>query len=183
MVRLILFAAFSGVLLHISRASITNARSHGFFRFFAWESILALILLNIGEWFRDPLAPHQVASWILLAASLVPGVPGVYFLRTRGLPNPDQRQNDGLVGIEKTTHLVTTGPFRYIRHPLYTSLLLLAWGVFFKNPSGAGAALALGASAFLLAAARAEEIENLRFFGHDYRSYMQRTKRFIPFVF
>ena len=88
-----------------------------------------------------------------------------------------------LLGIEKTTRLVTTGAFRYIRHPLYSSLLLLAWGVFFKNPSWAGICLALGATAFLVATAMVEEAENLLYFGPVYREYMRRTKMFIPYLF
>jgi len=182
-IKLIFFAAFSAGLVYASRASITVPRSHGFYRFFAWESILALIILNIGRWFQDPFSVHQFVSWILLAASLLPGLPGIHFLRTRGIPDPRRREDGSLVGIEKTTRLVTTGPFKYIRHPLYSSLLLLAWGVFFKYPSVVGAGLALGATAFLLAAAKVEEAENLSYFGSDYRTYMRTTKMFIPFVF
>ena len=88
-----------------------------------------------------------------------------------------------LVGIEKTTRLVTTGIFKYIRHPLYSSLLLLAWGVFFKNPSWAACGLAVGATAFLLATARTEEAENVRYFGSAYQAYMRQTKMFIPYFF
>ena len=183
MIKLVFFAVFSVGLLYVSRASITVPRSHGFYRFFAWESILALTILNIERWFQDPLAAHQLVSWILLTASFLPGVPGIHFLRTRGIPDPRRTENGSLVGIEKTTRLVTTGPFKYIRHPLYSSLLLLAWGVFFKNPSVVGAGLALGASAFLLATAKVEEAENLSYFGSDYRTYMRKTKMFIPFVY
>jgi protein-S-isoprenylcysteine O-methyltransferase Ste14 len=50
--------------------------------------------------------------------------------------------------IEKTTILVTTGAYRYIRHPLYSSLLFLAWGIFFKAPSWPGGLLALAATFF-----------------------------------
>ena len=66
---------------------------------------------------------------------------------------------------------------------MYSSLLLLAWGVFWKAPSMAGAALVAIATGCLLATARAEERENLHFFGPAYAAYMRRTKRFIPFLF
>ena len=75
-----------------------------------------------------------------------------------------------LLCFEKTTQLVTTGAFKYIRHPLYSSLLLLAWGVFFKRPSWVGAGVALGATAFLLATAKVEELENIRYFGATYQA-------------
>jgi protein-S-isoprenylcysteine O-methyltransferase Ste14 len=38
-------------------------------------------------------------------------------------------------------------------------------------------------SAFITAAAKVEERENLRKFGADYAEYMKSTKMFIPFVF
>ena len=88
-----------------------------------------------------------------------------------------------MLSIEKTTRLVTTGAFKYIRHPLYSSLVLLAWGVFFKHPSWLAGGVVLGATAFLVATAKAEEVENGRYFGTAYQAYMQRTKMFIPFIF
>ena len=86
-------------------------------------------------------------------------------------------------GFEDTTALVVVGIYKYIRHPLYGSLLLLAWGVFFKAPSLIGGILSLGASAFLVATARVEESEDLKKFGADYAAYMKTTKMFVPFVF
>ena len=78
---------------------------------------------------------------------------------------------------------MTTGAFKYIRYPFYSSLLLLAWGVFFKHPSWVASGVVLGATAFLLATAKVEEVENVRYFGAAYRTYMRHTKMFIPFVF
>ena len=46
-----------------------------------------------------------------------------------------------------------------------------------------GIALALGASGCLIAAAVAEERENLVSFGPIYVGYMKRTQRFVPFLF
>jgi len=165
-----------------SRASLLAPRSHGFHRFFAWEIILVLVVLNLRNWFRDPFSWHQILSWILLIASLFPVFLGMRMLRRAGKPDP-QRDEVPLVGIEKTTALVTTGIYHYIRHPLYTSLLLLSWGVFFKEPDWLNGLLALAATGFLLATAVVEERENLAYFGEAYRVYMQHTRRFIPFVF
>jgi protein-S-isoprenylcysteine O-methyltransferase Ste14 len=88
-----------------------------------------------------------------------------------------------MLEFEKTTSLVTVGAYRYIRHPLYSSLLFLAWGVFFKNPSWPGAILAVTATLFLVMTARMEEAEDVRFFGPAYQAYMKQTKMFIPFLF
>lgn len=185
MFRIFLFAIFSAALVYVSRASLKTARSHGFYRFFAWECILALFILNFispQQWFGDPLSVHQLISWALLAGSIVPGVYGVRLLLTKGKPDARRTQDTPLVWIEKTTQLVTTGVFKYIRHPLYSSLLLLAWGVFFKRPHWDSGGVVLGATVFLLVTAKIEETENIRYFGAAYRDYMQQTKMFIPFV-
>ncbi len=86
-------------------------------------------------------------------------------------------------GIETTTQLVDSGVFRFIRHPLYTSLLLFGWGVFVKHPTWTAAGIALGATAFLMATTLYEEEENLGRFGEVYADYQKRTWRMIPFVF
>ena len=75
------------------------------------------------------------------------------------------------------------GSYRYIRHPLYSSLLFLAWGIFFKAPSGLGIFILLAASLALFATARVDEEENIRYFGEEYLEYMRNTKMFIPFLF
>ena len=186
MPRVILFLAFSFTLVWVSRASLADVRSHGFYRFFAWECILGLCLINfvnLEQWFGNLFSVHQMVSWVLMFSSIVPVAYGTHSLRTHGKPDAGRSGDESLMWIEKTTRLVTTGVFGYIRHPLYSSLLLLAWGVFFKHPSWLGSGLALGATAFLLATAKVEEGENTRYFGSAYRDYMQHTRLFIPFVF
>jgi protein-S-isoprenylcysteine O-methyltransferase Ste14 len=181
-VKLVCFLVATVGLVYVSRASLAVPRSHGFFRFFAWEAILGLALLNIDVWFRDPFSWHQLISWILLLASAFLVIAGVRLLRQMGKPDA-QRDDVPMVAFEKTTTLVTKGAYRYIRHPLYSSLLFLAWGIFFKAPSWLGGLLALAATLCLVATARAEEAENLRFFGEEYREYMNQTKKFIPYLF
>ena len=181
LVKVTLLVAGTLVLAYVSRASLASPRSHGFFRFFAWEAILALALLNVGVWFREPFAWCQIISWTLLLSSLFLVIHGVHLLRVIGQPS-DQRQETPLVAFEKTTALVTVGAYRYIRHPLHSSLLFLTWGIFFKDPSWPGGLLALAASRFLVVTPRAEEAEDRRFFGETYQEYMQETKMFIPFL-
>ncbi|MCP5366615.1 MAG: isoprenylcysteine carboxylmethyltransferase family protein [Hyphomicrobiales bacterium] len=181
-IKVALFVAASGAIAWLSRRPLTDPRHHGFYRFFAWEAILALFLMNVDHWFADPFSPRQLAAWALLIVSLVLIVEGVRLLRGRG--RPDQaREGDALLGIEKTTELVTTGAYRYIRHPFYASLLYLAWGICLKQPGAVQVALALVATGFLVATAKAEERENIAYFGDAYRDYMTRTKMFIPLLF
>ncbi len=170
-------------LIYVSRASLSKPRSHGFYRFFAWELILALWLRNIPRWFADWATWHQVISWVLLFACIVPLWFGVRALGSRGRADPQQRAEPELLGFERTTQLVTDGVYRYIRHPLYSSLFILDWGIFFKQPSWLGLALAGATSLLLVATARSDEAECIEAFGAAYRQYMQRTRMFIPYVF
>ena len=181
-IKLIVFTLASLGIIYISRSSLRHSRSHGFYRFFAWEAILALALLNIDHWFDDPFSPWQILSWIFLVISLFLVIHGVQLLRLVGKPD-QQRQDEALLGVEKTSQLVTTGAYRYIRHPMYSSLLFLAWGIFFKLPSLVGGILAGIATIFLVLTARAEETENIRNFGEGYVEYMRKTKMFVPYLF
>jgi len=182
--RLVLFVGASLVLGYVSKDSLSRPRSHGFYRLLAWESILALVLLNFrgfATWFGDPFCLRQLVSWALLLGSIVPVSWGAHLLRTRGRPKAT-RDDPQLFEFEKTTQLVTAGVFKYVRHPLYSSLLLLTWGVFFKRPFGPAGGLALCATALLTATAKTEESENRRYFGTAYDTYMRDTKMFIPFI-
>jgi protein-S-isoprenylcysteine O-methyltransferase Ste14 len=182
MLKLIIFIGGSAGIVYVSWTSLTVLRSHGFYRFFAWEFLLVLFLLNMEGWFRDALSPHQIVSWVLLILSAFLVVHAVHLLRRTGKPDP-RRDDMPMLGIEKTTTLVTKGAYRYIRHPMYSSLFLLGWGIFFKDPSWPGVSLTVGVTIFLLATAKIEEAENKRFFGRTYQDYMERTKMFIPFLF
>jgi protein-S-isoprenylcysteine O-methyltransferase Ste14 len=176
------FLVVSAGLIYVSRKSLRRPRTHGFCRFFAWECLLALCLLNLRRWFVNPWSVPQLISWLLLVISAGLAIHGVVMLRRRGQPR-DDRRDDALIGLERTTALVAEGAYRYIRHPLYSSLFFLGWGVFCKDLTWLGGALAVAATLFLVITAKVEEAEDLRFFGPLYQAYMRRTKRFIPFIF
>ena len=175
MIRLIIFIVISVGFIVWSWPFLCNPRSHGFFRFFAFEATVALILLNIMQWFHNPLSTHQIVSWVLLGVSLFMAVHGFYLLNKIG-----KVKN---YNIEETTALVMVGAYQYIRHPLYSSIFFMGWGVFFKDPSLLGIILVMAISAFITATAKVEERENLHKFGADYAEYMKKTKMFIPFCF
>jgi hypothetical protein len=63
-------------LTSASWAFLRARRSHGFPRFFAWETILALVLLNGKYWFRYSSPLKIVATAVLLVsiASVVEGI-------------------------------------------------------------------------------------------------------------
>lgn len=168
---LALWGIFTVLLL-----GFTLSRSHPyrFTRFLAFESIQSLIFLNARVWFLEPFAWYQLLSWFFLAGSLILVSWGFALLKTRGKPDGD---------VEETTSLVTTGLYRYIRHPLYSSIIIFALGAFLKDPSWVGALLVLTTALGVILTARIEESHNLERFGEEYRTYMKNTSRFIPFIY
>ena len=182
MLEMIVFSGVTLVLAFVSRSFLSHPRSHGFYRFFAWEFMLGLFVLNMRHWYDRSDPGFHIISGILFAASLFLVLFGIGLLKMAGKPDSD-RDDAPLFEFEKTTSLVTTGIYGHIRHPIYGSLFLLCWGFFFKHPSLAGGILALVACGFLLLATRAEEAENIRYFGNEYREYMKRTRMFVPFIF
>jgi len=179
----IVFVLLSIILIAISWSSLQKPYSHGFYRFFAWECILGLFLINVKFWFYKPFSGNQVIAWILLVVCLVPLLSGIYGLRKRGKPSEHREGDASLLAFEKTTALVTGGIYHFIRHPLYSSLFLLVWGIFFKHPSWEGIILASISTILLLYTAKADEAECVQFFGDQYLDYMKHTKMFIPKVF
>jgi protein-S-isoprenylcysteine O-methyltransferase len=88
------------------------------------------------------------------------------------------------VTIEKDHELVERGPFRMVRHPSYTGVLMAFMG--FALSLGNWAALLvilLPITAAFVHRMNVEEDALSRAFGLKYTDYMQRTKRLVPFVY
>jgi protein-S-isoprenylcysteine O-methyltransferase Ste14 len=172
--QVLLFVVLSAVAVVASLHAWRTRLAYGFFRFFGFEVLALHIVWNAGRWFRDPLSIRQIVSWIIIAASTALAVHGVYLLRSVGKARHRV--------MEDTETVVEVGVYRFIRHPLYASLLFFGWGVFLKGPDLPSAALALAATAFWVATARYEERFNIDRFGVAYSEYMKRTKMFVPFL-
>jgi protein-S-isoprenylcysteine O-methyltransferase Ste14 len=179
--KVILFIALSLPVIYLSKRALFDIKSHGFPRFFSWECIIALFVANYKFWFIEPSSVKQVISWLLLSISAYMVVAGVVLLRRASKPGI-VRVDDRLFKFEKTTELVTAGIFKYIRHPLYSSLIFLSWGIYFKHPTVILTLVAMISSVLLWFTAVGDEKECIAYFGDSYRDYMKRTKRFIPFV-
>jgi protein-S-isoprenylcysteine O-methyltransferase Ste14 len=78
--------------------------------------------------------------------------------------------------------LVTTGPYRAIRHPIYTAVCLFAWAGIFANLSAYSVLVGLVLTAGAIVRIFAEERVLVQEYP-DYAQYAQRTKRMVPFVF
>jgi len=181
MERIVVFGILSLPVVYLSWRTLFVVKSHGFYRFFSWECILWLFVSNYKLWFDDPFSIRQIFSWVFLFASVYLVIAGVVLLKKKGklLKNRDEKE---LFQFEKTSELIDQGIFKYIRHPLYSSLLFLTWGIFLKNTTISLFFVAVSSSLFLFFTAIFDEKECIKYFGNQYAEYMKRTKRFIPFI-
>jgi protein-S-isoprenylcysteine O-methyltransferase Ste14 len=182
MIRIILFIACTLFFLRISWRALKNPGTHGFYRFFIFEGILLLVLVNHPYWFSDPFSPTHLLSWFLLLVSIVFIIQSLIMLKRQG-GHAERAEMPENFAFENTVNVVETGVYRYVRHPMYSSLLFLAWGAFFKHIKPLNIALIFTVSVLLVIAAKVEERENIRYFGAAYQRYMQRTKMFVPWLF
>lgn len=83
--------------------------------------------------------------------------------------------------IQKDHTLVVRGPYKYVRHPMYTSFLLYFLGVSLLSANAFVAVMgALALVATMIVRTPKEEAMMIERFGDQYREYMKRTSRHIP---
>jgi protein-S-isoprenylcysteine O-methyltransferase Ste14 len=81
-------------------------------------------------------------------------------------------------------HLIQSGPYRVIRHPIYTAAVLwmIGWPLIIRSFIGAGIGLC-----FLIPSLRQrirdEESNLLKVFGEEYGRYQEKTWRLFPYLF
>jgi protein-S-isoprenylcysteine O-methyltransferase Ste14 len=87
------------------------------------------------------------------------------------------------VAVRPTQSVVQSGPYRYVRHPSYSGLLLSTLGLGLALTNWASLAVVLaGVLLGLFYRVRVEERALVDALGQPYVDYMRRTKRFIPCV-
>jgi protein-S-isoprenylcysteine O-methyltransferase Ste14 len=127
------------------------------------------------DWMAWAALPLPVwLRWLGLATAVASGLLLVWTFRHLG------RNLTDTVVTRKDHTLVTSGPYRYVRHPFYLSFAL---GVLGGSLVTANWFILLGGSvplAFLAARTRIEEQKLIDRFGGAYRSYMERVGRFWP---
>ncbi|MEO6285365.1 MAG: isoprenylcysteine carboxylmethyltransferase family protein [Dyadobacter sp.] len=86
------------------------------------------------------------------------------------------------MSLKEKPDLITTGPYHFVRHPIYTGLLAAILGT---NIGGSFMTLIwlLLAAIFFIYSAKKEEKMMLLQFPDEYPAYMQRSKMLIPFIF
>ena len=90
-------------------------------------------------------------------------------------------QFDTTLHIQANHQLITHGPYRWVRHPMYTTLFSMGLGWFLLTANWlVGVPLMLGITLVVISRVRKEEAVLLNLFGDEYQTYLQRTGRFLP---
>lgn len=83
----------------------------------------------------------------------------------------------------KEQTLITSGPYRFIRHPIYTAFLLILGSTFFISANWLIGLCWTGMTVLeILSRIQFEESLMLEYFGEQYRDYMKTTGRLLPKV-
>lgn len=141
--------------------------------------MLGQVLLMAAVGIAAPLAgadPRAAPTWLsglalaLLGLGAAFGLGGVWALGRHRTIFPQPKAH---------ARLITHGVYGWVRHPLYTSLILIALGWSALWRSWLGLVLATALSSFLHRKARREE-QWLRAKFPNYEAYARRVKRLIP---
>ena len=93
-------------------------------------------------------------------------------------------QFDTTLHTQSEHKLITHGPYRRVRHPMYTALFLMGFGWFLLSANWAiGIPLMVGIVLVVLSRIQNEETMLIEIFGDEYRECMQNTSRFFPSIF
>jgi len=144
--------------------------------------VLVWIMVGIGVStrrlapFRRTLLMHppgfEVVGMLLCVCGVALAIwARVYIGRNWGMP----------MSLREGHELVTTGPYAYVRHPIYSGVLLTMLGT--ALAIGAGWFIALGlCGAYFIWSARTEERDMTERFPETYPAYRRRTRMLIPYL-
>jgi len=143
--------------------------------------LLAFLLLSPARMPFDgmyaPIMPHTpIALWIGAALTALGLAFAVWARRHIG------RNWSGTITIKVEHELVTSGPYRIVRHPIYTGLLLAFVGTAIAIGQWRGVAAVILAALAIWRRVYLEEAGMRRRFGAAFEAYARRVAAVIPFV-
>jgi protein-S-isoprenylcysteine O-methyltransferase Ste14 len=158
-----------------------DRRQEGLFILATLRPMGAAFWFGTFAWMIDPRwmawGSMPVPEWLRLAA-IGPLVLGcgllVWTFRSLG-----KNLTDTVVTRQAHT-LIAHGPYRWIRHPLYTSVGLLVTGISLIAANWFLLLTGIAVFGLLVIRTATEEANLLARFGEGYRTYMNRTGRFLP---
>ncbi|WP_331377100.1 protein-S-isoprenylcysteine O-methyltransferase [Sinorhizobium chiapasense] len=130
---------------------------------------------------KPEAADHPAHAWAVVVGALTFATAMWVFRRT----HKELGRNWSIsLEIRDKHELICRGPYALVRHPMYTSFLLMGIGqAFLLSNWVAGLAGLVGFAVLFFLRVDEEERMMLEIFGPQYRAYMDRTKRIIPYLY
>ena len=147
-----------------------------------------LLPVVIGSWllcrrsrradpFNVPIIPHTDALLVATAILCIGGLAFCFWARA-----VLGRNWSGTVTLKENHELIVRGPYRLVRHPIYTGLLAMALATAIQRGDIGGIlGFLLIAVSFWIKSTH-EEAVMLKQFPDQYPAYRERVKRIIPFI-
>lgn len=143
--------------------------------------VLRVFLVGVLVWLINP-------AWMSWAALALPewlrwvgaGVVGIALALLIWAHQTLSVSFSGNLEIREQHKLVTTGPYQWIRHPIYTAVGLWSLGLALITANWFVAFLPIAFAVFFWLRVPLEEKMMLEAFGNEYREYIGRTARFLP---
>ncbi|OCP35498.1 protein-S-isoprenylcysteine O-methyltransferase [Ensifer sp. LC163] len=126
-------------------------------------------------------ADHSTGAWAVVSGTVIFFFALWVFRRT----HKELGRNWSItLEIRDKHELISGGPYAFVRHPMYTSFMLMGLGqALLLSNWVAGLAGLLGFAVLFFLRVDKEERMMLEIFGPQYRDYMQRTKRIVPYIY
>ena len=162
-----------------------RAARHEAFASGIWHALpfMAAVVLVTASFRRLPWLQHSVLAYqtafysvglALTVAGLAFAVWARFFLG---------RNWSAGVQVKDDHQLVRRGPYRFVRHPIYTGILVAFLGTTLAQDQWRSALALVLMLAGLLYKLRVEERFMTETFGEAYRDYRRQTKALVPFVY
>lgn len=127
------------------------------------------------SWIKEPLWPHSLAlDTTALAVTLLGAAFAIWSRVTLG------RNWSSVPQVKEQHELVVKGPYRIVRHPIYTGLILTVVGTALALDKGIGLFMAALVFASYWLKSRVEEKLMMEAFPDQYPEYRRRVKALIP---
>jgi protein-S-isoprenylcysteine O-methyltransferase Ste14 len=178
-----LWASWALLWVILARGTKKTRLGEGFLSQLSYGLPMALALWSLvltappdQFWFR-PFLPSSPAFYWTGAALMVIGFAFTVWARLVLGANWSST-----VTVKENHELITRGPYRLVRHPIYTGLLLAVIGSALPREDPRAVAAVLVFLFGLLRKAGLEEGRMIATFGEQYRDYRRRTKMIIPYI-
>ncbi|MFW9807225.1 MAG: methyltransferase [Candidatus Thorarchaeota archaeon] len=138
---------------------------------------IMFLYILLPDWiFWAHLDIHVFIRWLGVVLGFVGIILLFWIHRTLG------KQYSAKLEIQKGHELITTGPYKRIRHPMYTVFMTFTIGASLMTANGLMIILSVLLAIPFHWITRKEEKMLTEQFGEDYQKYMDRTGRFLPRV-